>query len=163
MSTTTALILVGSSHPNHSGIIPTHLIRLTENSRPALILHSLDKNNTKPLVLIPTVEETIDDIYLMISAHILKLVNPSKELCGKDRISIYDLFDTSERQKLYYSSRHHLKGKEIKVVFNILEDSLLLGQIQRIQEYPTDFEITTPFMKREYDGWSDKAEPKKFG
>jgi hypothetical protein len=162
MSITTALILVGRSHPNHSGIIPTHLIRLTENSRPALILQSLDEPNIKPLVLIPSVDQIIDDIYLMISTYILKLVQPSKELCSQERISIYELFDTSERQKLYTSSRQRLKGKEMKVVFNILEDSLLLGQIPRIQEYPMDFEITTTVLMQEYNCWSNKVEPKTF-
>jgi hypothetical protein len=45
---TTATILIGHAHQNHSGINPTHLIRFTENDRPALILQSLE-NNEKPL------------------------------------------------------------------------------------------------------------------
>jgi hypothetical protein len=54
MATTTATIFIGYAHQNHSGINPTHLIRLTENDRPALILQSLQSNDT-PKVIIPTV------------------------------------------------------------------------------------------------------------
>ena len=44
MATTTAIILIGHAHQNHSGINPTHLIRFTENDRPALILQQLEGN-----------------------------------------------------------------------------------------------------------------------
>jgi hypothetical protein len=158
MSTTTALILVGRSHPNHSGIIPSHHIRLTENSRPALILQSLDETDSEPIILIPSVENTIDDIYLMISTYILKLVHPSVELHTKELISIYDLVDSVERHDLYTSSKKCLQAIDMKVVFNILEHSMLLDQIQRIPKYPIDFEVTTPLMKKEYDRWTNKTE-----
>ena len=71
MATTTATILVGRAHQNHSGIIPTHLIRLTENSRPALIMQSLEGMEDVKIV-IPTLENMVDDIYLMIAVFVLK-------------------------------------------------------------------------------------------
>ena len=79
MATTTATIFVGYAHPNHGGINPTHYIQLSENSRPALILHSIDgKEETK--VMIPTLENMIDDVYLMIAAYVLKTLKPVKEI-----------------------------------------------------------------------------------
>ena len=79
MATTTATIFVGYAHPNHGGINPTHYIQLSENSRPALILHSIDdKEETK--VMIPTLENMIDDVYLMIAVCVLKSLKPVKEI-----------------------------------------------------------------------------------
>jgi len=100
MATTTATIFIGRAHQNDGGIIPTHLIRFTENDRPALILQSLDgKNQSK--VVIPTIENTVDDIYLMIAVYILKEVQPSKEIHNAKRDSMYELFDKQERLNLY--------------------------------------------------------------
>ena len=45
MATTTATFFFGRSHPNHSGINPTYLIRFTENDRPTLIMQSLESND----------------------------------------------------------------------------------------------------------------------
>ena len=78
MPTTTATIFIEHALQNHSGINPTHLIRFTENDRPALILQSLESND-EPKVIIPTIENTIDDIYLTIAVFILKKVIPTKE------------------------------------------------------------------------------------
>ena len=41
MATITAHILVGSAHPNHGGILRTHSLFLSENSRPAWTLAEL--------------------------------------------------------------------------------------------------------------------------
>ena len=99
MSTTTAIILIGQAHQNHSGINPTHLIRLTENDRPALILQSIESKE-KPIIIVPTVENMVDDIYLMISVFILKGLNPGKELISKERQSIHDILREQERFEL---------------------------------------------------------------
>ena len=42
-----------------------------------------------------------------------------------------------------------------KIVFNILDDSHLLGQVDIIKAYPNDFEVTLPAIKKEYDAWSN--------
>ena len=38
MATFTAQVLIGHSHPYHDGILPTHAIMVSENSRAALVL-----------------------------------------------------------------------------------------------------------------------------
>lgn len=70
MSTTTATILIGRAHQNHGGIIPTHLIQLTENSRPSLLLQPIE-GPSDVKVVIPTLENIVDDIYLMVTVFIL--------------------------------------------------------------------------------------------
>ncbi len=42
MGTHTAQILIGDSHPNHGGIIPSYALFLSENSRAVWILAELD-------------------------------------------------------------------------------------------------------------------------
>ena len=96
MATTTATILIGRAHQNDSGINPTHFIQFTENDRPALILHSIE-GKSKKVVIIPTIENTIDDIYLMIAVFVLKAVKPSKKLNSITRKSLYEILDEEER------------------------------------------------------------------
>jgi hypothetical protein len=44
MGTFTAQILIGNNHRYGGGIIPSHAVFLSENSRPAWILKNLDLN-----------------------------------------------------------------------------------------------------------------------
>lgn len=162
MATTTATIFIGQTHPNHSGINPTHLIRLTENDRPTLILQSLE-NIEENKVIIPTIENTIDDIYLMIAVFILKKLKPQKELHTNERISIYDILNQNERVELYDKTKIIIQETEIKIVFNIFDDSHLLNQIDIIRQYPNDYEVTVPSIKNEYSSWSGKVIFKDFG
>jgi hypothetical protein len=154
MATTTATIFIGHAHQNNSGINPSHFIQFTENDRPALILHSIDKS-LEHKVIIPTVENTINDIYLMIAIYILKMVTPSKELHNAQRKSLYELLDENERLQLYSQTKKIFEATKIKIVFNILDDSHLLGQVDIIKAYPNDFEVTLPAVKKEYDAWSN--------
>lgn len=161
MSTTTAIILVGQAHQNHSGINPTHLIRLTENSRAALILQSIEGND-EPIIIIPTIENMVDDIYLMISVFILKGLSPGKELQTAERKSIYDILSEQERFSLYEKTKDLIMKVKMKVVFNLLDGSHLLSQVNIIKQYPNDFEITVPYIKNEFDAWSGKVTFKEF-
>ena len=161
MSTTTATIFVGYAHPNDGGINPTHYIQLSENSRPALILHSIDgKEETK--VMIPTLENMIDDVYLMIAACVLKSLKPAKEIAHPGGESMYDLFSDDERTALYRQSLECIEKTRLKVVFNIFDGSYLLNKLEQIKRYPADFEITTPCLKKEYSEWTRKVTVTEF-
>ena len=159
MATTTAIILIGHAHQNHSGINPTHIIRFTENDRPALILQSLD-GELERIVIIPTIENTVNDIYLMIAVFILKKVTPSEEIHNLDKKSLYEILEEQERLSLYSETRKIIEETKIKVVFNILDDSHLLNQIDIIKTYPNDFEVTLPALKKEFNAWTNKITTK---
>jgi hypothetical protein len=158
MSTTTATILVGRAHQNHSGIIPTHLIQLTENSRPSLLLQPIE-GPSDVKVVIPTLENIVDDIYLMVTVFILNKIKPAKDIDNWERLSMYDLFDENERSSLYEESRRIIKDTSIKIIFNIFEGSHLLNYVDIIKEYPNDLEITLSTLKKELSAWSDKLNP----
>ncbi len=159
MATTTATILVGRAHQNHSGIIPTHLIRLTENSRPALIMQSLEGMEDVKIV-IPTLENMVDDIYLMIAVFVLKKFENLEHIHNEESKSIYDLFSEKERYTLYNKTKKIIRGSGIKVVFNILDNSHLLSQIDIIKKYPKDIEVTLPSFKKEFNTWNKKVTAK---
>ena len=156
MATTTAIILIGKAHQNDSGINPTHLIQFTENDRPALILQTIE-GESKKVVIIPTIENTIDDIYLMIAVFVLKAIKPSKKLNSITRKSLYDILDEEERKTLYKGTKDILIANRIKVVFNIFDNSHLLNLLNQIKKYPNDFEVTLPALKKELNIWNNKV------
>ena len=156
MATTTATILIGRAHQNDSGINPTHFIQFTENDRPTLILQAIE-GESKKVVIIPTIENTIDDIYLMIAVFILKAVKPSKKLNSITRKSLYEILDEEERKSLYKKTKEILTANRIKVIFNILDNSHLLNLLKQIKKYPNDFEVTLPALKKELNVWSNKV------
>lgn len=156
MATTTAIILIGKAHQYDSGINPTHLIQFTENDRPALILQTIE-GESKKVVIIPTIENTIDDIYLMIAVFVLKAIKPSKKLNSITRKSLYDILDEEERKTLYKGTKDILIANRIKVVFNIFDNSHLLNLLNQIKKYPNDFEVTLPALKKELNIWNNKV------
>lgn len=155
MATTTATIFFGSPDMSNEGVIPQYLIRFIENDRPGLILHHL-QSPTRRVIVVPTVENTVDDIYLMIAVLILKEVKPPREIYNQKRESLYDIFTTEERQSLYDESKKVFERLSTKVVFNILEGSHLLSQLDIIKTYPRNFEVTLPAFKKEYSAWDNK-------
>lgn len=154
MATTTAIILIGKTHPNSGGINPTHMIQYTENDRPALILQEIG-GSLETKVVIPTVEDTVHDIYLMIAALVLKAINPLKAVSNENRDSLYDILEIHERQTLYCDARKAIEENNVKVVFNILHGSHLLSQTDVIKTYPNDFEVTLPTLLKEYNNWGN--------
>ncbi|GIV28128.1 MAG: hypothetical protein KatS3mg027_1942 [Bacteroidia bacterium] len=159
MATTTAVILVGKKDDNHGGIIPHHLIQLFENDKPNLLIRDLTEQN-EPIVIIPTVENMVHDIYLIIASLILKKIDLNKNLKDIRRKSFYNNFSKDELNQLYFQTMNVLKENTIKVVFNILDGSTLVNQLDEIRKYPNDFEVTLTTLKKEFNSWSNKIETK---
>jgi hypothetical protein len=155
MATITAFILIGTAHQNHSGIIPTHYIALYESDNPSLSLHKFDGN--KEIIRIrPPVEKLVDNIYLLIHTFILRAeVNSTEGMNGKEIHKLYN-----DRKKYFTCEEiiENLKTYDLKVVFNILVGSTLLNNLDRIKNYPSDFEITTPKFRKEYSNQTGKVE-----
>ena len=71
MATFTAQVLIGGAHPNHDGILPTHALMVSENSRAALVLvpfsvydcdaPSPDDGVPRRIVWIPHPDHVVDD------------------------------------------------------------------------------------------------------
>ena len=158
MGTLTAFIFIGTSHPNHGGINPTHCITLSENSRPCLQMKRID-DNEEIIRIIPTIENMVDDIYFLIYSFILKKNYEKQEFHLKE---MYSLFNADERKSIYNEVKKELLDKNIKIVFNILKGSTLINKIDEIKKYPNDYEVTAPLFKKEYNQWTGKIEEKEF-
>ena len=155
MSTITAFILIGTAHQNHSGIIPTHYISLYENDNPSLSLHKI--GNDKEIIRIrPSVDKLVDNIFLLIHTFVLKAeINLTENMNGKE---IHKLYNDKREYLTCEKIMENIKTYDLKVVFNILVGSTLLNQLDRIKDYPNDFEVTTPKFRKEYNNQTGKEE-----
>lgn len=160
MATITSTIFIGTSHPNHSGINPSHLILLSENSIPSFILYNLSVKQ-KEIILIPTIENTMHDLFLIIAIYVLKSLPQFDSKKNARKKSLYDIINESERKNLYSQTKKLLKKNRIKVVLNLFEGSHLLSQLNQLKEYKIDCEVTTTTLKREFNVWSNKIEKKE--
>ena len=153
MATMTAQILIGSPHPYNGGINPTHKIYLSENSRPALILTREDiyeqdtKDTFEKVTWIPTLENMLDDILLMVSFFILKDEYILQELSKIDVkklnfLEMYEEIDEETRLKLYKSNKEIIGGyKDLKFIFSIFKGSSLISAINEIKIFKIEHEL----------------------
>jgi len=147
MGSATAQLLIGSSHPHHGGITPTHQVFLYENDKPVLQFSSLEPNGGAEFVRwIPTVQTMLEDALLMVCVHALEVSSvveafkearqglPDKDLC------LYDI-DAAARTRLYDLAITALSRSGAKVVFTVLSGSTLLNQLWRLEGYKFEMEV----------------------
>lgn len=138
MSTITAQILIGTEHPYHGGVNPTHYLFLSENDRPAWILVNEniigENSGIERIVWNPTTENMFEDALFMINLYIEKnktLIAYLKENHKKinfntNNISIPEILDKKDLEKIYDFNRDLLKkNKSIKLIISIFSDSSL--------------------------------------
>jgi len=138
LATFTAQILIGTEHPYHGGINPTHFLFLSENDRPAWILTNENITGENPdvekIVWNPTSENMFEDALFMINLYIEKdktLIAYLKENHKKinfntNNISIPEILDKKELEKIYQLNLDLLKkNKSLKLVVSIFADSSL--------------------------------------
>lgn len=163
MATLTAQILVGSAHPNHGGINPTHYLFLSENDRPAWILVPENIFNTgankveKKITWMPTVENMLEDALLMIVIHVLENKEIT-ELAQKyvrnkrdDCVELYQDINSQYLEKLYEKCR--AVDARYKIVVTVLEGSSIQNQLKVIDNYKMDVEVCIPKYSRQYSRW----------
>jgi len=166
MGTMTAQILVGTPHSNHDGIQPTHHLFLSENSRPAWVLvpqniFGEDQTAQKKIVWIPTVENMLEDAFLMIAIHIQKnrkiteLANSFYNNMQSDRLEMYEHINESQRKQLYEKCRQIPKFP--KIIISVFRGSTIQSQLQIISQYKMDVEVCCTTYSRLFSAWSGKT------
>ncbi|MEW6710971.1 MAG: hypothetical protein AB1403_14185 [Candidatus Riflebacteria bacterium] len=166
MGSYTAQILIGEPHPNHDGIIPSHMLFLSENSRPALILEKLpakkdNKTEKSGIVWIPTLENMLDDAILMIAIHVLKkteiieLANSFSNNLGKSSCELYEELSAEQLDKLYVVCRK-LQAFP-KLMISVFSGSHLNNCLKSINHYQMDVEVCTVKFSRLYSQWTGKS------
>ena len=162
MGTMTAQILIGSAHPNHNGINPTHNIFLSENDRPALILtgenfFKANQQNAAPITWIPTVEDMLEDALLMIAIHvsrgreIIELAKGFNDKIMDDRLELYFVLDDAQRKQLYTKCR--LISDFPKIVISVFRASTMDKQLPILEQYKMDVEVCRVAYSRLRSPW----------
>jgi hypothetical protein len=166
MPALTAHILVGNSHQDHGGIIPTHYFFLSENSVPVWVLvteNSFNPENKKirKVTWLPTVENMLEDALLMIAINVLKdkeISELAKEHFKRDihgALSLYEDIDPAALKTLYQQCRK-LKNR-YKIVLTVLEGSSIRSHLKVLKNYEIDMEVCTPLYFRTYSAWTDEV------
>ena len=162
MGTFTAQILVGGSHPNHGGIIPSHMLLLSENSRPAWVLNAMniwgDKvEEQKAITWIPTIENMLEDALLMIGLYVVKdqeLVNAAGQVfCNKDkyRVELYEDITKEDLQRLY--QRNQQLTATYSIAVSTFGGSTIDGQLKVLEKYNMGAMVLKPQYQRYYSQW----------
>ncbi len=168
MSTITAQVLVGRMNPNHNGINPTHLLCLSENSRPALILLDEDLSSSRKKrnrsVWIPTIEDMVNDIMLMIGALVLKdkkIVDIIKNYLKEKNLNNIELssdFQPQDLKELYAANKEIMKNyKDLKVTLSVFDESSLENKLSTLKDYDINIEVCVSKYLRFFSDWSKKV------
>ena len=167
MATMTAQILIGSGHPNHDGIGPSHYLFLSENSRPAWLLVEQNiimssKKKDAKIVWIPTVDSMLEDAFLMIAVHVLKdqgiveVIKSFSKAALSDRLEMHDSLEEAERKLLYEKCRTITPFP--KLVVSVFRGSTIMSQLPVLKNYTMDVEVCVPAYSRLSSPWSQDRE-----
>ena len=162
MATMTAQILVGGNHRYHGGIIPTHAVYLSENSRSAWILMSHEMYpeglpDTRRIIWIPTVERMLEDAIVMIALHVVRdprVIDVASACFDRpegDRLELYD--DAKAGLEGLYEAARSVDGFP-KLVVSTFAGSTIAPQLPILQEYPMDVEVCPSSYRREWSEWT---------
>ena len=151
MATTTAFILAGKAHPNDGGINPYHCIQLSEGNAPSYTLRVWVEDDIiyegivggPTVVMIPTLENPLDDLILMLMAFAVKDMDDFR--VNKNNIVEMYSFSPEERAKLYSESKILASKTAMKLVVSIITSDSLLSeeQLAKLDEYSIDYEVLT--------------------
>jgi hypothetical protein len=171
MATLTAHVLIGGAHPNHDGILPTHALFLSENSRPALVLTPLDvwgDRQSRPdeppprrVVWIPHPEHIVDDLILQVAVHVVResgVIAQAEsivdDIVSADHLELGDLTE-ADRKTLFTACR--AVESFPKLVVMILSGSTLARNAPRFGDYSMDIEVCSVAYLRRYSPWTEKT------
>jgi hypothetical protein len=151
MGTFTAQILVGHDHRNHGGIIPSHAVYLSENSRPAWILDTIDlfgdDIDKKKVRWIPTVENMLEDAMLLIGIHVIKddaVIKAAREFCKHDNLYDLELYDAFEKEDLNILYELVRTTKiDYSIALTIFKESHIINQFHILDHYECRANIFT--------------------
>jgi hypothetical protein len=165
MATMTAQILVGGASSYHGGITPSHVLYLSENSRPAWMLMSHDiysdaPPDTRRVVWIPTVERMLEDAIVMTAIHVLR--NPrvleAASSCFEepegDRVELYD--DAKGDLDGLYEAARAIEGFP-KLVISTFAGSTITRQLPILRKYTMDVEVCAASYRREWSEWQKET------
>jgi hypothetical protein len=150
MGTFTAQILAGVPHLYHGGIIPTHYLFLSENSRPSWTLVNQNvvdrsEDKEKPIVWIPSVENMLEDALVMVAIHVIKnkqIIDLAQKMYKNiegSHLELHENLTESQRREIYQECRRIENWP--KMVITVMKGSSIKRQISVLKKYLLDAEI----------------------
>lgn len=166
MATLTAQMLIGSPHPQHDGILPTHYLFLSENNRPVLVLvqqNIFQSKEEKPysITWIPTKENMLEDALLMIAVNVLRdkeileIVESEGIKIDSNRFDLNDDINELQRNQLYQKCRSVENFP--KVILSFFEGSSLKGRLGVLKYYSMDVEVCSPVYSCLFSVWRNET------
>lgn len=151
MGAFTAQILVGHEHRYGGGIIPSHAVFLSENSRPAWILKELEVaegNSCSEFIRwIPTIDNMLDDAMLLIGIHVVKdevVIKAARNVCKFDSLNeleLYEAFTSEDLTSLYDLVR--ASSVEYRIALTVFNVSHIFDQCRVLDLYQCRANIFT--------------------
>lgn len=173
MGTFTAQIIVGQSHSYDGGILNiSHMLFLSENGAPGWVLSPInifdygsDRHNEREKVWIPSAEENIlEDGLLMYSLYVLKdeelTEMAERYLKSEDnnRTELYRDISRDDLKKMHERSRN-IKSND-KLVINVFEGSYISSQLELLEKFQMEVEVTKTTYIRAHNIWNREVETK---
>jgi len=146
-------IIVGNKALYDDGIVPTHQLFLWENDRPAWNLLDVcleDQPAGVKIIWLPAPDEILQCALLMISVFILndeEVRKRLKQILSKeftDFVELQNDVDAEARNSLYEFNLDQLRQYDIKLIINILSQSVIMTKLHLVQDYNMDIEILQP-------------------
>ncbi|MDP4087861.1 MAG: hypothetical protein Q8930_01170 [Bacillota bacterium] len=166
MATITSEILIGHSNDLSGGIIPTHILLLSEGSKPVWILKDLDiledhTHGSNTIRWIPTTDNVLEDALLMISIYVLRdkdlVENASKYFRSfSDNIIELSRDISIENLKELYRMCRRLQY-DYKLILSCFTGSSLEKKLNIIKLYSMDIEVCKASYNRSYNPFGDKV------
>ena len=157
MATATAFITAGGSHPNDGGITPVSTLTLWENSRPGWRCdHLVDERPST--VWVPHTPETVlaDGLLLLAAVGIgdEQVVQLLDDVADKkweaDHVEVADVIGRQD-DDLMTAVKDAMR--QAKLVFTVLPESSVLGQLDLVRSLETDVEVCLPAYWRRSTQW----------
>ena len=173
MSTCLAEVIIGHNDRDHGGVLFNHRINVYENSVTRLVFEKKPSRDGKP--------GTLDAIWIAHPKYLLEccilmaalygtennnlkemadLILPKAEnnfdvnLCDVEEIKLFELFAESKRifcPEVWTSKHGH--SLRWKFIFALFKGSSLEQEIDKLQDYEMDVEVTKSVFRRHYCEW----------
>lgn len=160
MGTFTAQILVGRSHIYHGGIIPSHILFLSENGRSAWCLYPFDSYNCHRRdsnifrVWICDPSTILRDVMVMIALFVMKnenLINLVEAIHKDLQYEEYFEFASLKNRELFYDESLSLDWSGLKLVVSIFNESSAFNIKYLLNYRNLEFEVCVSFYERRYN------------
>lgn len=161
MAVVTAQLLIGTPHPHHTGLTPTHALTLWENSRPTWVLGPFTgsaRDEPAPALAVwhPTVRHMLEDGLVMAAVYGLRhesIVERARHHLGD--LSRRPILLPEVPDEALTELREQARGinYHYAVLVSAIDESTIRHQLTCLEHWPMDLYVCMPVYQRVLNGW----------